>query len=96
MCSIVRPALFSPFTYQGWDKCLLAIKISPERCGMLSDGGGVARQQVVLVIVSDQENNSPVTDNNSFYTFPPDTEHREKNGHFLLIFKYFTATMNPI
>ena len=57
---------------------------------MLSDGDGEAG------IVSDQENNSPAPTNNSFYGCAADTEQREKNGHFLLIFKYFTATMNPI
>ena len=57
---------------------------------MLSDGDGEAG------IVSDQEYNSPAPTNNSFYGQAADTEQREKNGHFLLIFKYFTATMNPI
>ena len=64
--------------------------------GMLSDGSLVV---IVALITSGPAHQSPpitlfivLQSAGSSLAAP----HREKNGHFLLIFKYFTATMNPI
>ena len=68
---------------------------------MLSDGSLAAAPAVVIValITSGPAHQSPpitlfivLQSAGSSLAAP----HREKNGHFLLIFKYFTATMNPI
>ena len=72
-----------------------------DRSGMLSDGSLAARPRLwsLWLITSGPAHQSPpitlfivLQSAGSSLAAP----HREKNGHFLLIFKYFTATMNPI